>query len=220
MVFYSYSKTLYDGRVVKITYIYWMGMIYEKLPLRTVLYNDMILQLFNHLHDSMPSVPSDDLTSDKEGLITLLSRCESVNFKSAFKYDFKGNSTNPSDNNCDEVYGVAVFGEFEEVSESIISQWTKEEIFKDNTFSFFNSVPAIKTKLDQQIAFWLTQNGGTTQDNNWGHEKFAKLYGHPSDSSKELHTRVFVSYANASLRGMGQKGTQTFFTIWGDSDGV
>ncbi|KAF8882627.1 hypothetical protein CPB84DRAFT_1750863 [Gymnopilus junonius] len=140
IVFYSNSKTLYDGRVIKITYIYWLGGIYKMLPLSTVVYNDMILQLFKH--------------------------------QATFKYDFKGNSTDPSDNNGDKVYGVAVFGKFNDISDSIISQWSKGKIF---------SVLALKTKLDEQIVYWLTENTSTMQDNNWGNEKFVKSYNHPSD---------------------------------------
>jgi hypothetical protein len=78
----------------------------------------------------MIQVSTDKLTSDKAGLITLLSRCASSRFKSEFGYDFNGRSTTPTNSNGDEVYAVECFAEFKDVTNSIVSAWTKDNIFK------------------------------------------------------------------------------------------
>ena len=77
-----------------------------------------------------PKVFTDNITSNKAGMIILLSRCASSKFKSEFRYDFNGSSTTPSDSNSDEVYGVECFAEFKDVTESNVSAWTKDTIFK------------------------------------------------------------------------------------------
>ncbi|TFK33385.1 hypothetical protein BDQ12DRAFT_768569 [Crucibulum laeve] len=213
-VYYTYSQRLYDGRVAKIAYIFWMGMIYEKPPLQTVVYNDMIKQLYDNLHNSMSAVSTDGLTSDKAGLITLLSRCASSKFNT-FGYEFKGSSTKPRDSNGGEVYGVECFGEFNDVTGPNISKWATDEIFKDHTFSFFSTVPLLQSQLNQQIISWLTKNTDITSGNNWDIQTFSKSYSDPSDSSKLLKTSAVAFFANGSLTESGFISKSNFFYYMG-----
>ncbi|KAG2339388.1 hypothetical protein BDR05DRAFT_967920 [Suillus weaverae] len=199
VVYYLDSKTIDNGTTVKIVYVFWMGMFYEKPSPATVVYNDMIKQLYANLHSAMGDVSTDDLISNKEGLITLLSRCASSKFKSDFGYDFSDNSTTPSDSNGDEVYSVECFGEFKDVTKDDVSSWTKDKIFKNDTFSFFTSVPVLESQLDDQIFWRLTQDTVPTIDNNWGIAKYNRSHSHPSDSSKLIETAAAIFYANGLL---------------------
>ncbi|KDR76809.1 hypothetical protein GALMADRAFT_210663 [Galerina marginata CBS 339.88] len=220
VVYYSYAKTLFNGGVVKISYVFWMGTIFEKLPLKTVIYTAMITQLFNNLRDSN-KVDSNDLPSNEEGLQSLLSRCAFSKFKGTFGYDFKGSSTKAKDSNGDELYGVESFGRFDDVTDESVATWTKAQIF---------SVPALKSKFDEQTVFWLTKNASKTTDNNFGNDTFLRSYPHPLDSSKILNTKAAVFYANASQTESGFNVQTNLFYYMGiyyvandaesDDDGV
>ncbi|KAG1769919.1 hypothetical protein EV702DRAFT_1250043 [Suillus placidus] len=214
VVYYMDSKTIDNGKTVKICYIFWMGMFYEKPPPATRVYNDMIKQLYDNLHSAMGDVFTDDLMSNKEGLITLLSRCASSKFKSDFGYDFSDNSTTPSDSNGDEVYSVECFGEFKDVTKDDVSSWTKDKIFKNNTFSFFTSVSDLKSQLDDQIVSWLTQNTATTTNNNWGIDTYNHSHS-SSDSSKLMETAAVTFYANGLLSESGMTVKSNFFYYMG-----
>ncbi|KAH6890055.1 hypothetical protein BKA70DRAFT_874808 [Coprinopsis sp. MPI-PUGE-AT-0042] len=214
-VSYTSSQVLLSKATAQIAYLFWLGETYTKPALQGIVYGDMISELFNNLHSEMSQVSTSGLQGDKQGLQELLERCGIAQFRFYTNYDFSSERTEPPRSNGDEVYAIACFGEIgDPVTDSAVADWTAKNIFKPNSFSFFSSVPEIKSDLDGRLKRWLTtQSNTTTRDNNWGNNQLPQSYSHPTSSSKSLIGDSVTFYANGakSERGLTVKANMVFF---------